>query len=302
MTNKGHFILTALAITVFGTLTSAIAQDERFMGGGRGITVFRDRDFKGASATFQNDMPNLASTEFNDRIKSIRVGQGEQWEICDQANYRGRCVIVSGEERDLRQNDWDNKISSMRRVRGGGYPGPGPNPGPDNGYIVIYTEKNYRGTPTNYNQPQNNLFAMNNRAQSVTIGRGEWQLCDGIGFSGKCVTLSRSIPDLSSVGMRKKVRSVRPVGFQGPPPDANWYIVLFEEQNFRGNPTNYNTERTNISKRARSITIGAGVWEICDGRNFTGRCQTLSQSESDLTRYNLNYIIRSVRPMRRQPR
>ena len=296
MTNKGRLFLTALVIIVFGTLTAAIAQDERFMGG-RGITVFRDRDFKGASATYQNDMPNLGSTEFNDRIRSIRIGRGEQWEICEHANYQGRCVIVSGEESDLRQNDWDNKISSFRRA-GGGRPGPGP----DNGYIVIYTEKNYRGTPTNYNQPQSNLFAMNNKAQSVTISRGEWQLCDGIGFGGKCVTLTRSVSDLGSVGMKKKVRSVRPVGYQGPPPDANWYIVLFEEQNFRGNPTNYNTERTNINKRARSITIGAGVWEICDGRNFTGRCQTLTESASDLTRYNIGYIIRSVRPMRPQPR
>ena len=298
MTKRGHFILTALVIAVFGTLTLAVAQDERFMGGGRGITVFRDRDFRGASATYQYDMPNLSSTEFNDRIRSLRVGKGEQWEICEHANYQGRCVVVTGEESDLKRNDWDDKISSVRRVRGGGgYPGPGPG----NHYIVIYTEKNFRGTPTNYDQPQNNLFALNNKAQSVTIGRGEWQLCDGIGFGGKCVTLTRSVSDLSSVGMRKKVRSLRPLGFQGPP-EANWYIVLFEQQNFRGDPTNYNTERTNINKRARSITIGAGVWEICDGRNFTGRCQTLSQSEADLTRYNLNYIIRSVRPMRPQPR
>ena len=295
MTNNKRSILSALAIMMFGLVSSIAGQDERFMGG-RGITVFRDRDFRGASATYQNDIPNLASTEFNDRIRSIRVGQGEQWEICEHANFQGRCVIVSGEERDLSQNDWDNKISSIRRA-GGGFPGPGPG----NDYIVIFTERNFRGTPTNYNQGQNNLFGMNNKAQSVTIGRGEWQLCDGIGFGGKCVTLTRSVSDLSSVGMRKKVRSLRPLGYQGPP-DTNWYIVLFEQQNFRGDPTNFNTERTNISKRARSITIGAGVWEICDGRNFTGRCQILSQSEADLTRYNLGYIIRSVRPMRPQPR
>lgn len=298
MTRKGIFILAALAMAMFGSLTAILGQDERMMGGSRGITVFRDRDFKGASASYQYDMPNLATTEFNDRIKSIRVAQGEQWEICEHANYQGRCVIVTGEERDLRQNDWDNMISSMRRARGGGYPGPGPG----NNYIVLFTDKNFRGNPTNIDRQSANLFAMNKRAQSVTIGRGEWQLCEGLTFTGRCITLSRSVADLNTVGMRKRIQSVRPLGYQPPPPAENWYIVLFENQNFRGDPTNYNEERTSISKRARSITIGNGVWEICDGRNFTGRCQILDRSVNDLGTYNIGSTIRSVRPVRRQPR
>ncbi|MBK9154502.1 MAG: beta/gamma crystallin family protein [Chloracidobacterium sp.] len=93
-------------------------------GGGAGITVFEDRNFRGDTATYQNSISNLPS-RFNNRISSLRVSPGEQWQICDQSNYRGQCVNVSGEESDLRRNDWDNRISSMRRVSGGGYPGGG---------------------------------------------------------------------------------------------------------------------------------------------------------------------------------
>ena len=119
-------LLGPLAMFVFVAALSSeiIGQDERMMGGGPGITVFEDRNFRGDAATYQNNISNLPS-RFNNRISSLRVGSGEQWQICDQSNYRGQCVTVSGEESDLRRNNWDNRISSMRRVSGGGGGGGG---------------------------------------------------------------------------------------------------------------------------------------------------------------------------------
>jgi hypothetical protein len=118
--------LTMLAI-VAALSADVVGQDERLIGGGSGITVFEDRNFRGDAVTYNSNQSNLNS-RFNNKISSIRVGNGETWQVCDQANYRGQCVNVSGEERDLGQNDWDNRISSMRRVSGGGGGWPG-NPG-----------------------------------------------------------------------------------------------------------------------------------------------------------------------------
>jgi hypothetical protein len=281
---------------LFGMLSASFAQQAEMIGGGAGITVFRDRDFRGAAATYRSDIPNLDRTGFNDEISSIRVAPGEQWEVCEHANYGGRCVVVSGEENDLRRNSWDNMISSMRRVRGGGgYPGPGPFPGAQP-YIILHTDTNYRGNNSRYTDPQNNLFAMNNKAESVTVGRGEWQLCEGIMFGGRCVTVTQSVPNLRSLGMNGKIRSVRPLGYGGQNPGAG-YIVIFDQTNFRGTPTNYDSAESNIVKRARSITIGSGTWQICDGRNFTGRCEVLSQNVPNLGSFNINDTIRSLRPM-----
>lgn len=122
-------LLSSLAAVAFVGAFSAevIGQDGRMIGGGSGITVFEDRNFRGDAQTFQSNQSNLNS-RFNNRISSIRVGDGETWQVCDQANYRGQCVNVSGEERDLGQNDWDNRISSFRRISGGGGWNPG-NPG-----------------------------------------------------------------------------------------------------------------------------------------------------------------------------
>ena len=241
-------------------------------------------------------MPDLESLGFNDRISSLTVGPGEQWEVCEHSNYQGRCVVVSGTEPDLRRNSWNDLISSFRRA-GGPVP-----PSQGNPYIVLFERTNYRGNPKNYDGPVSDL---DRRARSVTIGRGTWELCEGRNFTGRCATLERSVPDLSTYNLRNRVASARPIGSGGPTPPpstSDWYIVLYDQTTYRGNPTNYTGVETNLNKRARSVTIGSGVWELCDGRNFTGHCVTLDRSVPDLRSYNLFGRISSLRPQVRQPR
>ena len=102
--------------------------------------------------------------------------------------YKGRCLVVSGEESDLARNAWANVISSLRRVTGGVTPPavlPAPAP-PSDWYIVLVDQPNYRGRPTNYTTAAGNLSRT--ATHSVTIGKGVWELCEGPNFSGGCVT------------------------------------------------------------------------------------------------------------------
>lgn len=88
-------------------------------GGGRtSVTIFRDSDFRGASFRFDNEMPNLANTGFNDAISSMQF-RGE-WEACTDAYYRGQCFTFSNDVRNLRSTGLNDRISSLRPVRGGG--------------------------------------------------------------------------------------------------------------------------------------------------------------------------------------
>ena len=90
-------------------------------GGGWGrssITVYEDANFRGASREFTSEDRNLGRTPFNDRISSMRV-EG-RWEVCTDAEFRGRCRIVEGDVRFLNGGFNDN-ISSLRPVRGGRY-------------------------------------------------------------------------------------------------------------------------------------------------------------------------------------
>jgi hypothetical protein len=88
-------------------------------GGGRtSVTIFRDADYRGASFRFDNEMPNLANTGFNDAISSMRF-QGV-WEACTDSYYRGQCVVFRNDVRNLRYAGLNDRISSLRPVRGGG--------------------------------------------------------------------------------------------------------------------------------------------------------------------------------------
>ena len=294
-----------LFLIVAGTTAPALAQ-ERYVGG-VGITVFTNRYFQGRSATYREDVSNLRDSGMNDRIFSLRVAPGETWEVCEDKDYRGRCVVVSGDEPDLARIGWSQLISSMRRVRGAHPPRPDR---PEGGrYIVLFDRTNYRGTPVNYDGPVPNLGAFSRRVSSVTIGRGVWELCEGPNFSGRCVTLEQSVPDLGAYGLRNRVSSVRPARYGPPRPEppqgGNWYIVLFDQINYRGTPVNYNGPVPSLGafgRRVSSVTIGAGVWELCEGPNFSGRCVTLDQSVPDLGAYGLRSRVSSVRPARPEPR
>ena len=88
-------------------------------GGGRNsVTVFRDSEFRGASFRFDNEIPNLANTGFNDAISSMQF-RGE-WEACTDAYYRGFCQTFRDDVRNLQRWGMNDRISSLRPVRGGG--------------------------------------------------------------------------------------------------------------------------------------------------------------------------------------
>jgi hypothetical protein len=81
--------------------------------GGPAVLLFSDHRFQGQR--FGTDRDEAALVDFNDRTSSIVIREG-RWEFCDDAGYRGQCMVLGpGEYPSLdRLND---RISSMRRVR-----------------------------------------------------------------------------------------------------------------------------------------------------------------------------------------
>lgn len=89
-------------------------------GGGSGgsITVYENSNYGGASQSFRNEQPNLPRN-MNDAISSIQV-QGA-WEVCSDAYYRGQCQVIDGNARNLDRWGLNDRISSMRPARRGGW-------------------------------------------------------------------------------------------------------------------------------------------------------------------------------------
>jgi hypothetical protein len=84
-------------------------------GGGRAsATIYRDADFRGATFRFEDEIPNLSSTGFNDAISSLEL-RGD-WEVCTDAWFRGQCVILRDNVGNLRNSGLNDRISSMRPI------------------------------------------------------------------------------------------------------------------------------------------------------------------------------------------
>jgi hypothetical protein len=67
------------------------------------------------SRTFSQASPNLAQHHFNDHARSVRVARGGRWLLCENANYRGRCIVVTHSISDLRHHGLSRSVSSIRR-------------------------------------------------------------------------------------------------------------------------------------------------------------------------------------------
>ncbi len=304
-------LLVSAAIFFAGRLA---AQDRRI--GGVGITVFRDENFRGENATFRQDVADLRRFGFGDRITSLQVAPGEYWEACESPNYRGRCQVFSGQERDLRRIGWTDRISSLRRVRGGGGGGgggyPGPRPPNTRGGIVLYDDPYFRGRSLPMRGPTENLRfqSFHDRAESVRVLSGRWELCAEPKFR-RCQIVDRDVVNLSSLGLNKKLSSLRPAGFVpgGPGGGGGTYpvpipdrgrLVLFERPAYRGQSITLDSASAILSglPRARSAQVVNGTWQLCDGPRFSGNCMQVNSSVPNFDSFGLNGPIMSARPVR----
>ncbi|RFP19442.1 glycine zipper 2TM domain-containing protein [Duganella sp. BJB475] len=81
--------------------------------------------------------------------------------------------------------------------------------------ITFYEHDGWRGRTFTATRPVNDFSrtGFNDRASSVVVDRGQWEVCDDANFRGHCMVLRRgSYESLSGMGMNDRISSVRPVG------------------------------------------------------------------------------------------
>jgi len=93
--------------------------------------------------------------------------------------------------------------------------------------ITFYEGEGFRGRAFTADKQIGNFerFGFNDRASSVIVDRGRWEVCEDSGFRGRCMVLRRgSYDSLRTMGMNNRISSVRPVGEraryenEAPPP------------------------------------------------------------------------------------
>ncbi len=97
---------TTLAATGLALAAHASAQ----------ITFYENDGFSGRSFTASRQIGNFDRAGFNDRASSVIV-MSERWEVCDDARFSGRCVVLRpGRYASLSAMGLNDRVSSVRPV------------------------------------------------------------------------------------------------------------------------------------------------------------------------------------------
>ena len=89
--------------------------------------------------------------------------------------------------------------------------------------VVFYENEDFGGRTFSTEDAVPNLrdHGFNDRASSIRVERGRWEVCENSGFGGRCVLLrSGNYPNLAAVGLQDRVSSVRRV--DDPPYSSQW--------------------------------------------------------------------------------
>ncbi|HEX8011547.1 MAG TPA: beta/gamma crystallin-related protein [Casimicrobiaceae bacterium] len=82
------------------------------------VVFYEYEGFRGRTFATSGLVNDLDRTGFNDSASSAIVESGE-WQVCEDARFRGRCLILRpGQYPSLGSLDMNNRISSVRRLRG----------------------------------------------------------------------------------------------------------------------------------------------------------------------------------------
>jgi hypothetical protein len=202
------------------------------------------------------------------------------------------------------------------------------------GEITLFTDNDFRGARVTINRDAYNLadIGFNDRASSLIVRSGVWQLCEHKDFGGYCAEFGpgeyRELPrfndNISSAreisrdgrGYDRDDRRGGP-GWRGERDErrGDWRdgrderggprgeaVQLFSGQGFEGATVGLSGDiralnEVGFNDRAGSIVINEGRWEFCEHGDFRGQCMVLGPGRYPALE-GMNNRISSMRRVR----
>ncbi len=273
-------------------------------------TLYNDVGFGGRAVSAQDAMASLDAVGFNDRASSLVI-EGGNWELCEHSNFRGKCAVLGpGRYASLDVVGLGDRVSSLRPVAESvaAKPPTQPAAGPAASEISLYDAEGFSGRSFSTRDTVDNLtrLGFNDRASSIAIRSGTWEVCSDAGFSGRCVTLRPGqYPTLSSMALNDRITSVRRVDDARPVEQVPVVptAVFYEQEGFRGRSFTaqeslWNLDHQGLQQRAASVDVRAGRWDVCEDPRFGGHCMQLQPGRyPSVAAMGLSDRVASIRTM-----
>ncbi|MFG5408294.1 beta/gamma crystallin-related protein [Piscinibacter sakaiensis] len=242
------------------------------------LTVYERDGYAGQALTADRPVPDLQRQRFDNRAASAVV-RGGAWEVCEDPGFRGRCVrLEPGSYASLASTGLSRRVSSLRPAADL------PPAAPAAERIRFFDGERFSGATFSTDQTLTQLqrHGFDDRASSVVVDGGTWELCSDARFGGRCVSFSPGeYPSLAAVGLDRRVSSVRKVAAEAPVAVDTPAVRFFESEYARGasfvaDGALPNLERAGFGGRAASAEVRAGRWEVCEDPRWGGGCAILS--------------------------
>jgi hypothetical protein len=180
--------------------------------------------FRGECRTVSGVVENFHGSGMNDRITSVRPARGQSrgWLRRGQADDDARGARTQRRDDDV---DPDEPRRTRARDTRGPREAAGARAGAPAGVgaargVLLFDEPSFSGNARALDGaiPDLSRLGWNDRARSLEVRSGSWLVCADDGFRGRCVTVARSVPNLSALGLEGQVSSVRPATDGDPDP------------------------------------------------------------------------------------
>jgi hypothetical protein len=173
--------------------------------------------------------------------------------------------------------------------------------------VILHADAGFHGDGLRIRGAEPDLARLrfNDRASSISISNGVWELCTDAHFRGRCEIVDASTPRLNAYRLNDNVSSLRPVAHRDRPGRGGWGrrggdLVLFQDSAQRGQAIEISHDVADLSQyrfndRASSFLVTGGTWLVCEHANYRGRCEVLTGGAGDLKPIRMNDNISSIR-------
>jgi len=194
------------------------------------------------------------------------------------------------------------------------------------GEVTLFSGEGLRGRELNLRDGTTNLTQMgfNDRAESMVIYSGRWEICEHADFRGQCRVfepgeyhslseLGNNVSSLREVAWgrrgddrreeRREERRFDHGGNGQPGMTMAAPVILFGGAGMRGRSLPLHTDVANLTElgfndQAESMTIQQGNWEFCEHENFRGKCRVFGPGQYDHLERGFHRSITAVRMVR----